>query len=60
MSYPALKLDDVYAVVSYYLHNRTEVDAYVRKRKSKAAKIKRENEKRFPQKGIRARLLARR
>jgi uncharacterized protein (DUF433 family) len=60
MSYPTLKLDEVYAVVSYYLHNRTEVDAYVRQRKSKAVRIKRQNEKRFPQKGIRARLLARR
>lgn len=28
MSYPTLKLDDVYAVVNYYLHNRTEVDGY--------------------------------
>jgi uncharacterized protein (DUF433 family) len=60
LSYPTLKLDDVYAVVNYYLHNRTGVDAYIRQRKAKAARIKRENEKRFPQKGIRARLLARR
>lgn len=60
MSYPTLKLDDVYAVVTYYLHNRTEVDSYLRQRKAEAARIKRENEKRFPQKGIRARLLARR
>jgi uncharacterized protein (DUF433 family) len=60
LSYPTLKLDDVYAVVNYYLHNRTGVDAYIRQREAKAARIKRENEKRFPQKGIRARLLARR
>jgi len=49
-----------YAVINYYLHNRTEVDAYVRKRETQAARIKRENQKRFPQKGIRVRLLARR
>jgi len=26
MSYPTLELGDVYAVVNYYLHNRTDVD----------------------------------
>lgn len=60
MSYPSLELGDVYAVVNYYLHNRTEVDAYLSQREDEAARIKDENEKRFPQEGIRARLLARR
>ena len=60
MSYPALDLDDVYAVVNYYLHNRTEVDSYLRQRENDSAQIRKRNEKRFPQKGIRARLLARR
>jgi uncharacterized protein (DUF433 family) len=60
MSYPTLELVDVYAVVNYYLHNRTEVDAYLSQREGEAARIKEENEKRFPQNGIRARLLARR
>jgi uncharacterized protein (DUF433 family) len=60
MSYPSLELGDVYAVVNYYLHNRTDVDAYLSQREAEAARIKDENEKRFPQEGIRARLLARR
>ena len=60
MSYPTLELPDVYAVVNYYLYNRAEVDAYLRQREAEAALIREENEKRFPQAGIRARLLARR
>ena len=60
MSYPTLALGDVYAIVNYYLHNRPEVDAYLGQRETEAARIKEENEKRFPQAGIRARLLARR
>lgn len=60
MSYPSLELGDVYAVVNYYLHNRTEVDSYLSQREAQASRIKDENEKRFPQEGIRARLLARR
>jgi uncharacterized protein (DUF433 family) len=60
MSYPSLELGGVYAVVNYYLHNRTEVDAYLSQREAESSRIKKENEKRFPPKGIRARLLARR
>ncbi len=60
MSYPTLGLTDVYAVVNYYLHNRAHVDAYLSKRETEATRTKAENEKRFPQNGIRARLLARR
>jgi uncharacterized protein (DUF433 family) len=60
MSYPSLELGDVYAVVNYYLHNRTEVDTYLSQREAESARIREENEKRFTQKGIRTRLLARR
>jgi uncharacterized protein (DUF433 family) len=60
ISYPTLALADVYAVINYYLYNRAEVDAYLRQREADAARIKAENEKRFPPAGIRARLLARR
>jgi uncharacterized protein (DUF433 family) len=59
MSYPSLELGDVYAVVNYYLHNRTGVDAYLSHREAEATLIRDENEKRFPQGGIRARLLSR-
>ena len=60
MSYPTLDLEDVYAIVNYYLHNRAEVDSYLNQREAEAARIREENEKRFPPAGIRARLLARR
>ena len=60
MSYPTLDLAHVYAVVNYYLYNRAEVDAYLGQREAEGARIQDENEKRFPQEGIRARLLARR
>ena len=57
--YPSLSLSDVYATISYYLQNTTEVDQYLQKRKKHAQVIKRENQKRFDQTGIRERLLAR-
>jgi uncharacterized protein (DUF433 family) len=60
LSYPTLELPDVYAVVNYYLHNRSEVDVYLSQREGEGARIREENEKRFPQAGIRTRLLARR
>lgn len=60
MSYPMLDLAHVYAVVNYYLYNRAEVDAYLLQRQVEAAGIQNENEKRFPEEGIRARLLGRR
>jgi uncharacterized protein (DUF433 family) len=60
MSYPTLELSDTYAVVNYYLHNRVEVDAYLVQREADATRIREENEQRFPQQGIRERLLARR
>jgi uncharacterized protein (DUF433 family) len=59
LSYPTLELPDVYAVVSYYLHNRVEVDAYLTQREAEGARIREENEKRFPPAGIRTRLLIR-
>ena len=60
MRYPTLDLGDVYAVVNYYLHRRAEVDAYLSRRDADSARIRGENERRFPQENIRARLLARR
>jgi uncharacterized protein (DUF433 family) len=60
MSYPALDLSDVYAVVNYYLYNRAEVDAYLLQREAEGDRVREENDKRSPQEGIRERLLARR
>lgn len=57
--YPALDLADVYAVITYYLHRRAEIDSYLQKRNQVAANIKHENEQRWDPTGIRVRLLNR-
>lgn len=59
LSYPTLNLADVYAVINYYLYHRNDVDDYIKQREITASRIKTENEQRFPQAGIRERLLAR-
>ncbi len=58
--YPSLQLADVYAVISHYLRNRSEVEKYLRKRQKQAEEIRKQNEARFDPSGIRERLLARR
>lgn len=57
--YPSLQLSDVYAVLTYYLRHRGEVEEYLRQRRDEAALIRHENERRFPSSGLRERLLAR-
>ena len=57
--YPTLHLADIYSVISYYLRHRADVEAYVSQRHVQAEEIRRLNEARFPQQGIRERLLAR-
>ena len=56
--YPSLSLSDVYAIISYYLQNRDEVDKYLAKRRKHAQTVKWENQKRLDPHGIRERLLA--
>ena len=58
--YPTLQLADVYAVLSYYLRHRPEIEEYLRTRSELAAKVRGENESRFDPHGIRDRLLSRR
>jgi hypothetical protein len=58
--YPTLKFVDVYAVISYYLHHRTEVDDYLQPRRALADEIQRDIEAKYEVQGIRERLLARR
>ena len=58
--YSTLDLSDVYAVIAYYLQNQTEVEEYLRERGEQRNTVRREMEARFPQAGIRERLLARR
>lgn len=57
--FPVLDLDDVYAVITYYLRHRAEVDTYLQARRIRAAAIRSELEARSPQTGLRDRLLAR-
>lgn len=57
--YPSLTLAQVYAVISYYLNNRNEVDAYVEQAEREADAVRQEYEARFDPTGIRERLLAR-
>ena len=60
-SFPTLKLVDIYAVITYYLGHRDEVDAYIRQQREKADELRREIEAKQPQSAeLRARLLARR
>ncbi|HXU29752.1 MAG TPA: DUF433 domain-containing protein [Thermoanaerobaculia bacterium] len=55
--FPVLALDDVYAVVTYYLRHWAEVDSYLRAQQVRAAAIRSEVEARSPQTGLRERLL---
>jgi uncharacterized protein (DUF433 family) len=57
--FPVLRLDDIYAVLTYYLRHRDEVDSYLRERRTRGEAIRREIESHSPQTGLRERLLAR-
>ena len=58
--YNSLELAEVYAVISYYLQNREEVENYLGKRKIQRDELRRELEARTNPQNIRERLLARR
>ncbi len=58
--YPALSLADVYGAITYYLHHRTDVEAYLVERQRLAAQVRQQNEARFDPTGLHSRLLARR
>jgi uncharacterized protein (DUF433 family) len=40
-AFPSLKLADIYAVISYYLNHRAEVEEYLRQQESRAAEVRR-------------------
>ncbi len=56
--YSSLDLADIYATIAYYLRHRPEVDHYLAQREREAERIRREIEARFPQAGLKERLLA--
>lgn len=58
--YPSLQLADVHSIISYILQHRSEVDEYLKQRETIRKQARIEAEIRFPQEGIRARLMARR
>jgi uncharacterized protein (DUF433 family) len=43
-SFPTLKLADVYAIIAYYLRNKSEVDSYLCVREQEAERIRKEIE----------------
>jgi uncharacterized protein (DUF433 family) len=57
--FPVLRLDDIYAVLTYYLRHRDEVDAQLHERRSRAEALRREIEAHAPQTDLRGRLLSR-
>ena len=60
-NYDTLPLGDVYAVLTWYLHHRPEVEDYLRQREEEAIAIRRAIEAKQPDRAeLRARLLARR
>ena len=58
--YPVLELADVYAVVTYYLRHRGEVDGYLAEQRKAGEIIRKQMEARFDPQGIRDRRMARR
>jgi len=50
--YPALQLADVYAVITYYLRQRPEVEAYLRQRRKQADEVRKQNEAHFDPQGV--------
>jgi len=58
--YSSLDLADVYAVISYYLRHQSDIETYLQQRQQIAEDVRAENERRFPSKGLRDRLLAQR
>jgi uncharacterized protein (DUF433 family) len=59
LRYPALSLMDAYAAVTYYLHHRDAVDAYLEERHHKGETLRKRVEEQFPSNDLRERLLAR-
>jgi len=59
-SYDTLHLDEVYAVLAYYLAHRTEVDTYIQRQEVEAQALLKDIKKRSDYQEFRNRLLTRR
>jgi uncharacterized protein (DUF433 family) len=60
LRYSSLRLADIYAIITYYLKHKPEVDAYLQERERQAEEVRRQVAERFDQRGLREKLLARR
>ncbi len=58
--FPVLRLEAVYAVISYALQYPEFVNNYMQERQIQQAELQKEIREQFPRDGLRARLLARR
>lgn len=58
-AYETVSLADVYAIFTYYLRHRAEVEAYLADQEREGAEIQARMETMYPAEGIRATLLAR-
>jgi uncharacterized protein (DUF433 family) len=58
--YPSLALADVYAVITYYLRHRADVEAYIAEREQRGAEMRHDAEQRYDRASVRERPLARR
>jgi hypothetical protein len=58
--YPGLDLADVHAVIAYYLHHKSEVDAYLVARQQEAVSLQAEIESQPQNQELRDKLIARR
>lgn len=59
MNFPVLTLEDVYTIVTYYLHNREVLDAYLETLEHEAEGKQRFYEERFPTHELKQQLLQR-
>lgn len=57
--FDVLPLNDIYAVIAYYLAHREELDAYLLRREEEAERLRQEWEAKYPPKVTKAELLAR-
>jgi len=57
--FDVLPLNDIYAVISYYLAHRDELDIYLKRRAEEAQRLREEWEAKYPPKVTKADLLAR-
>ena len=59
-SFPTLALPDVYAIITYVLRHRADVDGYVATQTEKAEALREKIERRYPTADLRRNLMAQR